>query len=151
MPPSETPHPFDGVDLRREPARYRIGRGEYGLFHAEPYKSELLPLWRFRTPEIARTAAEALYQKYQQYRAEEDFVGMDLARKYLQMGFTRARRYAKYPGGRKYAADGTVRPVDALDPEKQAAAEIFRAYLDRVRTDPTYQQAKAAFQRAQRR
>lgn len=137
-------HPFDGVDLRAEPHRYRIGRGEYGVFHAEPYRSELLPLWRFRTPAIAREAAAAIYERYLSYREADDFVGMDVARKYLQMGYTRARRYAKYPGGRKYDADGTPRPVGALDPEKQAAAEIFRTAWKRVTGDPIYQQMKRA-------
>ena len=42
------------------------------------------------------------------YRAEDDFVGMDMARKFLQMGYTRARRYANHKSGRKYAP-GTSR------------------------------------------
>jgi hypothetical protein len=29
---------YDGVDLREHPEKYRIGRGEQGVFHAEPYK-----------------------------------------------------------------------------------------------------------------
>lgn len=35
-----------------------VGRGEQGVLTAEPYKSELLPLWRFSTPVIARRAAK---------------------------------------------------------------------------------------------
>src|ERR1700744_3013574 len=34
------------VDYRREPHRYRIGRGEEGVLTVQPYKGELLPLWR---------------------------------------------------------------------------------------------------------
>ena len=30
---------------------------------------------------------------YVDYRAKNDFVGMDMCRKFLEMGFTRARRY----------------------------------------------------------
>ena len=37
-----------------------------------------------------------------QYKQDGDFVGMDMARKFLQMGWTRARRYANHKGGRKY-------------------------------------------------
>lgn len=144
-------HPFDGVDLRAEPERYRIGRGEYGVFHAEPYKGELLPLWRFKTPAIARESAEAILERYRGYLADDDFVGMDLARKYLQMGYTRARRYAKYPGGRKYDDDGQVRDVDTLDDDKQAAADIFHAAWRQVADDPEYQARKKAFQRDRRR
>jgi hypothetical protein len=42
-------YPYDGVDLREHPEAYRVGRGEQGVFHAEPYKGELLPLWSFKT------------------------------------------------------------------------------------------------------
>lgn len=139
------PHPFDGVDLRQNPEQYKIGRGEYGVFHAQPYKDELLPLWAFRTPEVARESADRIHQKYLEYRAAEDFPGMDVARKYLQMGYTRARRYAKYPGGRKYDEAGEVREVE-WDEEKGESAEIFKQKWDAVRDDPLYQQLKSAFQ-----
>ncbi|MFC0523774.1 DUF4385 family protein [Pontibacillus salicampi] len=138
-------HPFDGINLKDHPSAYRIGRGEYGIFHAEPYKSELLPLWGFKNERIARQAAEAIYNKYKQYRKEEDFVGMDVARKFLRMGYTRARRYAKYPGGKKYNEDGTVKEVTALDEEKQRAAEIFDESRSSIVEDPKYQRLKDEF------
>ena len=58
----------------------------------EPYKSEILPLWRFKTPGEATASAKAIYALYRSYKANDDFVGMDMARKFLQMGFTRSRR-----------------------------------------------------------
>ena len=105
---------------------------------AEPYKSELLPLWRFRTPELARASAAALWKSFVAYRRARDFVGMDMARKYLQMGYTRARRYARHASGRKYAADGTELPADG-EAMKAEAAAIFRATWDRAEADSTYQ------------
>jgi hypothetical protein len=93
-------YPYDGVDLRKHPEAYRIGRGEQGVFHAEPYKSELLPLWSFKTIEAARESSDAIWRKFLEYRVEGDFVGMDVTRKYLQMGYTRSRRYAKYKASR---------------------------------------------------
>ena len=137
------PHPFDDIDLRARPECYVIGRGEYGLFHAEPYRSELLPHWAFRTPEIAAASIEALRARYEAYAAAEDFVGMDVARKYIQMGWTRARRYAKYPGGRKYKPDGSVKEVTEEDPVKAESARLFRVALDEVLADPRYRAAKA--------
>ena len=139
-------HPFDGIDLRQQPHHYRIGQGEYGVFHAEPYKSELLPLWGFRTPEVAQASAQAIYEKFLGYRTQKDFVGMDIARKYLQMGYTRARRYAKYPDGRKYDEQGRTRPVVMLDRDKEEAAVIFHRMWQQVKNDDTYQRLKAAFQ-----
>ncbi|MBA3413729.1 MAG: DUF4385 family protein, partial [Chloroflexia bacterium] len=76
----------DAIDFRANPERYRIGKGEQGVFHVRPYKDELLPLWRFRTPEIARASAGALWERFLAYRAAADFVGMDMARKTIQMG-----------------------------------------------------------------
>lgn len=110
---------YDGVDLRKHPEQYRIGRGEQGVFHAEPYKGELLPLWSFKTERVARESSEKIYAKFEEYRSAGDFVGMDVARKYLQKGWTRARRYAKYEGGTK------SRPRESGDPEKSRAAEVF--------------------------
>src|SRR5262245_44928136 len=95
---------FAGIDFRRRPDLYRIGRGEQGVLLVEPYKSEILPHWRFKDPDIAERSAKKIYQLFKRYRAKGDFVGMDMARKFLQMGFTRARRYANYKGGRKYDA-----------------------------------------------
>lgn len=140
------PHPFDGIDLRLYPEKYVIGRGEYGVFHAEPYKSELLPLWRFRTPADARTSSAAIYAKFEEYRDQGDFVGMDVARKYLQMGYTRARRYAKYAGGRKYDPNGAPLPVEQLDPAKAEAAAIFHEAWQRAQADLIYQRLKREFQ-----
>lgn len=64
---------------------YRIGRGEQGVLTFEPYKSSLLPLWRFRTPEVARKSSKDLWARFEQYDREDDFVGMDMCRKSIQM------------------------------------------------------------------
>ena len=127
---------FEGVDLRERPEEYRIGRGEQGVFHAEPYKSELLPLWGFRDEQTAERAASEIYARYAEYQRAGDFVGMDVARKFLQMGYTRSRRYAKYAGGKK------SRPRAEEDAQKARAAGIFGEKLDQVKADPEYQRLK---------
>ncbi|NBB85565.1 MAG: DUF4385 family protein [Bacteroidetes bacterium] len=135
------------IDYRRQPERYPYRSGEQGVFQVEPYKSELLPYWQFKDEDAARGARDALLERYRSYRAEEDFVGMDMARKFLQMGFTRAMRYAKYPGGRKYADDGTERePQQWADAEKRRAAVIFRNAWQEVLADPAYERLKEAHQ-----
>jgi Domain of unknown function (DUF4385) len=132
---------YDGVDLRKHPEKYRVGRGEQGVFHAEPYKSELLPLWKFKDEEAARESSEALYQKFCEYRAEGDFVGMDVARKYLQMGWTRSLRYAKYRAGKK------SQPLGEPDQVKLQGASIFKELYDRARTDEKYTRMKEQHRR----
>lgn len=83
------------IDYRKHPELYAVGRGEEGVLTVQPYKSELLPLWRFKTVEIARASAKAIEAKFEEYRRAGDFVGMDMARKYLMMGVTRSKRYGK--------------------------------------------------------
>ncbi len=134
-------YPYDGVDLREHPEAYEIGRGEQGVFHAEPYKGELLPLWAFKTEDEARKSSRAIYEKFVEYRSAGDFVGMDVSRKFLQMGWTRSRRYAKYEGGTK------SRPRDREDPEKARAAEIFREKWRAAAEDDEYVRLKEEHKR----
>lgn len=142
---------YKNLDLRKNPELYRIGKGEQGVLSVEPYKSEILPHWRFRTPEIARESSAKIYEMFLEYKRLKDFVGMDMARKFLQMGITRARRYANHPSGKKY--DGAV-PADkkgvsgahgrrelpkGFDAEKAESAKIFSEKYYLAKTDEVYQ------------
>lgn len=138
--------PDPAVDYRKQPECYRVGRGEQGVLTVEPYKSELLPLWRFKTSDIARVSAEAIYARFEAYRAAGDFVGMDMARKFLQMGYTRSRRYARHRTGRKYDDAGEELPA-AHDPDKQRSADIFHAVWTRARNDTRYLELKQLHQK----
>jgi Domain of unknown function (DUF4385) len=135
---------YRDIDFRRHPERYRIGRGEQGVLIAEPYKSELLPHWRFATPEQAQASAEKIHQIFLDHREQEDFVGMDMARKFLQMGFTRSRRYANHASGKKYDGDGQVRPQDehSEDSPKAESARIFHRFYRKAAEDSTYQRLR---------
>ena len=136
---------FVTTDFRQHPELYQVGRGEQGVLLVEPYKSEILPHWRFRTPEIARESAEKIMTLFEAYRQQDDFVGMDMARKFIQMGFTRARRYANHPGGKKYDAQRQVLPQQ-INAEKAESAAIFKGYWDKIRADEDYLQRKKAHQ-----
>jgi hypothetical protein len=154
VPPFDYSLDFDNTDFRAHPELYRVGKGEQGVLLVEPYKSELLPLWRFRTPDVARESAARLLEAFERYRQASDFVGMDMARKFLQMGWTRASRYANHRSGRKY--EGAVppdlrgrsgshgRPERERDPDpvKAESAAIFRAAYLRAREDPEYRRLK---------
>ena len=79
-----------------------------------------------------------------------DFVGADMAKKFLHMGFTRARRYANHRDGKKYAADGTVLPQepDAMTCDKAESAVIFREMWKLARENDTYLKMKQDFKRS---
>lgn len=141
---------FKRIDFRERPELYRVGRGEQGVLSVEPYKSEILPHWRFRTPEAARESAAKIYELFLAYRDANDFVGMDMARKFIQMGWTRSLRYFNHRTGRKYvgpvpadrrgrsgAHGREVAPFDR-DHTKLESAKIFKAALDAVTSDPVY-------------
>ncbi len=115
------------IDYRLYPELYRVGKGEQGVLICEPYKSEIGRHWRFRTEAIARESSEHIYAMFLEYLAKEEFVGADMARKYLQMGFTRARRYANYKGGKKYDKEHDYRLNEKRtgEDEKANAAAIF--------------------------
>ncbi len=147
---------FDRVDFRERPELYRVGRGEQGVLSVEPYKSEILPHWRFKTPEVARKSAAKIYRLYLRYKAANDFVGMDMARKFLQMGWTRSMRYANHRSGKKYvgpvpderkgqsgAWGREVAPMER-DEEKLKSALIFKERLNAVKSDPDYSAAVRA-------
>jgi hypothetical protein len=135
---------YPNLDLREEPHLYRVGKGEQGVLLVEPYKSEILPHWRFKTEEIARESSERIYAMFLSYKERDDFVGMDMARKFLQMGYTRARRYANHRSGKKYDEEGRVLPQepDALDGEKARAARVFYEKYVEAREDEHYRRRR---------
>lgn len=137
---------FDNINFREQPELYRVGRGEQGVLLVEPYKSEILPHWRFKTPEIARESSEKIYLMYLEYKEAGDFVGMDMARKFLQMGYTRSRRYANYKGGKKYDENGEIKER-TIDEEKAESAAIFEEKWKIVREDTDYLKLKKEHQK----
>jgi hypothetical protein len=70
----------------------------------------------YNDEEAAQESTEAIWSKYAAYRADEDFVEMDMARKYLQAGVTRA------------------------------ATVVFRDRWQAVLDDPAYERLKARHQ-----
>jgi hypothetical protein len=133
---------FQGTNFREHPERYQIGKGEQGVLLVEPYKSEILPHWRFKTPEIAQKSADTIYEMFLRYKANNDFVGMDMARKFLQMGYTRSRRYANHKSGRKYTADHQQVLAREEDPIKAESAKIFYKKWQQAQSDETYLKLK---------
>ena len=144
LKPFDYERDFASIDFRQHPEQYQVGKGEQGVLMVEPYKSEIHPDWRFKTPEIARESSEAIYALFLQYKAQNDFVGMDMARKFVQMGFTRARRYANHKSGRKYDESGRVAPR-SRDAEKERAANVFYRLWRKLEADAVYRRARTSW------
>ena len=119
---------------------YRIGRGEQGVLLVRPYTDDICCHWRFKDVDTARKSADKIYELYCDYKRQKDFIGMDMSRKFLEMGHTRSRRYANHKDGKKYNSSGSVLPQekDALVSVKAQSASIFKEVRDRVAYDPEY-------------
>ena len=135
---------YKNVLFKPNDKRYRIGRGEQGVLLIRPYTNDICQYWRFKTPGDAAISAMKILFLYHQYKGQGDFVGMDMCRKFLEMGFTRARRYANHKSGKKYDKSGNVRPQekDWATSDKAKSAKIFKQGRDRVTTDPKYIQMR---------
>lgn len=137
---------------------YRIARGEQGVLTFEPYKSILLPLWRFKTVPIAKSSSVALKHAFDEYVKGQDLVGADMARKFIQMGMTRAKRYANHKGGKKY--DRSAREIERDGgsrvqlpksdghegrDEKLQASNVFREVWKTCMADERYLKLREVF------
>lgn len=133
------------IDYREHPEQYRVGKGEQGVLICEPYKSEIGPYWRFKNEEIASESSEKIFDLFINYMEKNDFIGADLSRKYLQMGFTRARRYFNYKGGNKYDPSNGYEQLErgTGDPEKAKSAAVFYKKWKEAEAFPKYRKMKA--------
>ena len=119
---------------------YRIGRGEQGVLLVRPYTNTICDHWRFKTPDEAVKSSNKIFAMYLDYRDEKDFIGMDMCRKFLEMGFTRARRYANHNSGKKYDDEGNIKPQepDHATSKYAKSATIFKGVRDIVAKNETY-------------
>jgi hypothetical protein len=133
---------YKNIDFKDERNRklYRIGRGEQGVLLVRPYTNTICDHWRFKTPDEAVKSSNKIFAMYLDYRDEKDFIGMDMCRKFLEMGFTRARRYANHNSGKKYDNEGNIKPQepDHATSKYAKSATIFKGVRDIVAKNKTY-------------
>ena len=134
---------YKKLDFTDEETRklYRIGRGEQGVLLVRPYTNTICAHWRFKTPSEAIKSSNKIFSIYLDYRDAGDFIGMDMCRKFLEMGFTRARRYANHNSGRKYKK-GTKQILpqeeDHATSKYAQSARIFKHVRDLVAKSDDY-------------
>ena len=134
---------YKSLDFTDEETRqlYRIGRGEQGVLLVRPYTNAICSHWRFKTPNEAIVSANKIHDMYLDYEVQKDFIGMDMCRKFLEMGFTRARRYANHNSGRKYKK-GTKEVLpqeeDHATSKYAQSAGIFKKVRDVVAKSEIY-------------
>ena len=133
---------YKTLDFTDEETRklYRIGRGEQGGLLVRPYTNDICAHWRFKTPNEAVISSNKIYAMYEHYLNDGDFIGMDMCRKFLEMGFTRARRYANHNSGKKYDSEGNIRPQepDHATSKYAQSAGIFKKIRNIVAKSTDY-------------
>ena len=144
---------YKRLDFTDEETRklYRIGRGEQGVLLVRPYTNDICAHWRFVNETAANKSSNKIYQMFCDYKSRKDFIGMDMSRKFLEMGFTRARRYANHPSGKKYDSEGNIRPqsADHFTCEKARSATIFKEKRDLAAKDPIYMEMRKEWRAAE--
>ena len=151
------------IDYRENPDLYKVGRGQQGVLICQPYKSELHIHWRFKTIEEATISSRKIYQMFLEYLENQDFVGADMAKKYLHMGFTRARRYWNHSSGKKWkrVSDENICHYSGLPSTKsysweilpkdhsverfKRSSDIFQKYWKLARENEDYRKMKKEF------
>ena len=136
-----------GINYKKNPHLYKIGRGQQGVLTCEPYKSEICEHWRFKTSELANVSSKKILEMFYEYLNQDDFVGADMSKKFLHMGYTRSRRYANHRDGKKWTninGEWKILPQekDAMTCEKAKSAEIFKAAWVEARTNEKYLKMK---------
>jgi hypothetical protein len=135
------------IDYRANPHLYKVGRGQQGVLTCEPYKSEICQHWKFKTPNLADKSSKKILKMFYEYLEQDDFVGADMAKKFLHMGYTRSRRYANHRDGKKWikeAEEWTILPQepDSMTCEKAESAEIFKEAWKEARENKKYLEMK---------
>ena len=131
------------IDYRENPHLYKVGRGQQGVLICQPYKSELHQYWRFKTPEEAQKSASKIYKMFLQYMDNDEFVGADMAKKYLHMGFTRSRRYWNHSSGKKWTKEEMICNYSGLPSVKSYEWKV----LPYDRTEKRFYDSSLIFQR----
>jgi len=72
-----------------------------------------------------------------------------MSRKFIQMGMTRAKRYANYKGGRKYVGGKQIEKstgASAAQREKEESSLVFREVWEKCKAHDGYERLKKEFQ-----
>ncbi len=154
---------FEKINFRKRPKLYRVGQGEEGVLLVQPYNAEIAPLWNIEGLDAATESSDKIFALFLDYLEKNDFVGADMARKFLLMGYTRARRYAHHKKGthktgRKLKGATPKIKVEKIDPstteklpkssadlENAAVAQLFKDKKNEAKAHPKYVELKEKF------
>ncbi|ABV73679.1 hypothetical protein A1E_03750 [Rickettsia canadensis str. McKiel] len=81
------------IDYRKCPEAYRVGQGEQRVLICQPYTMQFCLIGSLTLLKLLKKVVKKIYEIFLKFLENNDFVGADIVRKYLQMGFTRSTHY----------------------------------------------------------
>ncbi len=78
------------INYKDDPLVYAVTDDCGGMYICEPYKTEILKVWKFTSIEGAKKSSKDILEMFKLYVKNCDFIGADMARKYLQAGSKRS-------------------------------------------------------------
>lgn len=136
---------YEEFDLCKYLELYIVGWGEQGVLMVEFYKSEILFYWCFKIFEIVIELLEKIYELFLEYKKKDDFVGMDMVCKFLQMGYIWVWCYMNYKGGCKYLKEDGLIFFYQNDKVKVEVVVIFKVQWEIVKIDLDYIEMKKQY------
>lgn len=131
---------------------YRIrNRGDDGM-SIEPYRSHLNNMWYFHTAELAQQSANELWNRFLDYYWHGDFIGMDMARKFVQMGMVCSQYIEDLSRGETHAeaVHGETNSERKRVGLTSEAALIYKGALAEMRRHSGYMKYREKFMVEQR-
>jgi len=74
------------INYKLKPLLYEVTNDLGGMYVCEPYKTDLLQVWKFKDAQTSKSSASKIKDMFFDYIKKKDFVGADLAKKYLKAG-----------------------------------------------------------------
>ena len=65
---------YKNLNLGLQAELYLMAKGEQGVLLVEPYKSEILPFWKFKTPADAKKSTAAIKKLFKAFKKQDDFL-----------------------------------------------------------------------------
>ena len=66
---------YKNLNLRLQAEFYSMAEGEQSVLIVEPYKSEILPFWKFKMPADAKKSTAAIKKLFKAFKKQDDIAG----------------------------------------------------------------------------
>jgi hypothetical protein len=109
---------------------YRIRDRGDGRMSIEPYRSHLNHMWYFHTAPLAQHSADELWNRFLDYHWHGDFIGMDMACKFVEMGMMCSQYMEDLRRGKVRDAEDAPREINSARTRAMLTSEVALIYRE---------------------